>query len=410
MTELLTSQGIYRVELKNLIEKVNSGIPVEEVQNEFNQLLDKVGIQEFALIENELLQEGLPREKLEKLCDVHASMIPSFKPQPEKPTDLPGHPVHTFLEENKEIKKLLNNITIDIQNQKIEGKFDKLELLEKIDLLFDIEKHFLRKEMLLFPLLENHSFDGPSKVMWGIHDTIREQLKELFSFLKSTDKGEIDRAQKLFITVKTIIENLLIKEETVLYPTSIQMLTEDEWKKIYDESITYGYCLYVPESEWIIDGTIEDHNLLSLNFGQSDETIQNVIKLTTGALSNDQLSLLFSHLPISMTLIDENDVVKFYSHGQNPIFTRTNVIIGRKVQNCHPPKSLDLVNRILDEFKSDNRDKADFWIKFKDRLVYICFYAMRDKNNNYKGTLEFVQDISYFQTLTGEKRILFQVL
>ena len=201
-----------------------------------------------------------------------------------------------------------------------------------------------------------------------------------------------------------MIQNLLLKEENVLYPTSIQMLTPDEWRKIYNESLEYGYCLYAPEVEWQKETDFDNQNLLSLNFNGKNEK-SNIITLPTGIFTPEQLTLLFSHLPISITLIDENDTVKFYSHGKNKIFNRTNVIIGRKVQNCHPPKSLDMVNKILSEFKDGKRDQADFWINRKGLFVYISFYPIRDNLNNYKGVIEFVQDISHLKQLEGEKRI-----
>ena len=158
------------------------------------------------------------------------------------------------------------------------------------------------------------------------------------------------------------------------------------------------------DSEWKTDTSLQDQNLLNLNFDNINEKTD-LIRLPTGVFSLDQLILLFSHLPISITLIDETDTVKFYSHGKNKIFNRTNAIIGRKVQNCHPPKSLHLVNQILHEFKSGQKDLADFWIYQNGKFIYICFYAMRDDNSEYKGTIEFVQDITYLKGLQGEKRI-----
>ena len=405
MTELLSTQKSNHNELKILINKVNNGTPVEEVKKEFNSLLDKLGIQEFALIENELLQEGLPREKLEKLCDVHASLIPNFKFNSKDVKEIPGHPVNSFLNENKEIKALLEKIQDQFQNLDYKNIEEKMNLIESFNLLYDIEKHFLRKEMLLFPLLEQHGFDGPSKVMWGIHDNIRFLLNTMKTILldQNNNLDGLNLVQKYQI-LKNMIQNLLFKEENVLYPTSIQMLSTDEWRKIYNESLEYGYCLYAPEVEWEAETVFDDQNLLSLNFDEKNEKSE-FIKLPTGIFTPEQLTLLFSHLPISITLIDENDTVKFYSHGKNKIFNRTNAIIGRRVQNCHPPKSLDMVNKILREFKDGKRDQADFWINKRGSFVYISFYPIRDNLNNYKGVIEFVQDLTYLKTLEGEKRI-----
>ena len=403
MTELISTDKSYHDELKTLIQKVNNGVPVEIVKKEFNVLLERLGIKEFALIENELLEEGLPREKLEKLCDVHASMIPTFKYEPKDVNEIPSHPVHSFLQENIQIRGLLKSIDLELQNQISENNFNNIKLLNEINLLYDIEKHFLRKEMLLFPILEHHGFDGPSKVMWGIHDKIRSQLKDLSEKIDKIGLCSFNTIAETFQALSSLIENLLIKEETILYPTSIKMLSETEWKNIYDESLTYGYCLYDPNVEWKIENFNE--NLLDINFDTKNGIVSDLIKFTTGNLSSNQLSLIFSHLPLSFTFIDENDIVKFFSHGSDKIFNRTNAIIGRKVQNCHPPKSLYVVKRILSEFKTGVNDKADFWIQQGEKFIYICFYAIRDETNQYKGTLELVQDITYLRGLAGEKRI-----
>ena len=404
MTELITTKKSDRKELKTLIQKINNGVQVEIIRKEFNELLNRLGIKEFALIENELLEEGLPREKLEKLCDVHASMIPTFKYEPKDVNQIPGHPVHSFLQENIQIRSLLKSIDLELKNQISEANFDNNKLLNEINLLYDIEKHFLRKEMLLFPILEHYGFDGPSKVMWAIHDKIRTQLKDLSEKIENIGLSSFNTIVETFKLLSSLIENLLIKEETILYPTSIKMLSEADWKTLYDESLTYGYCLYEPKMEWKIDNISK--NLLDVNFENNNGIVSDLIKLTTGNLSSNQLSLIFSNLPISFTFIDEKDVVKFYSHGTNKIFNRTNAIIGRKVQNCHPPKSLHVVKRILNEFKTGISNKADFWIQQGENFIYICFYAIRDENKRYNGTLEFVQDITYLRGLRDEKRIL----
>jgi DUF438 domain-containing protein len=210
---------------------------------------------------------------------------------------------------------------------------------------------------------------------------------------------------------------MIEKEEKILLPTSMEMLTEDEWYIIASESESYGYTIYAPQTIWEPKREILDQNLLTVSFEdtstKSEEkniikpsiSADDLIKLPTGRLSLNQLVLLFKHFPFDVTFIDHNDIVMYYSHGKDHIFTRTNAILGRKVQNCHPPSSYHVVDQILKEFKEGTNDKAEFWIDYQGKFVYICFYAIRDEENKYQGTMEIVQDATHLRELKGEKRI-----
>lgn len=177
---------------------------------------------------------------------------------------------------------------------------------------------------------------------------------------------------------------------------AINHLTEDDWVKIAHESDGIGFCLTSPSLEWKPDRNMLDEKTISEGY----------IKMETGTLSLKQLELILNHLPVDITFIDHQDIVRYFSHGKERIFPRTKAVIGRTVQNCHPPKSAHIVEALLDDFKSGKKDVEDFWIKFRDKYVYIRYFAVRSEEGTYMGTLEFTQNIDPLQAIEGEKRIL----
>lgn len=311
----------------------------------------------------------------------------------------PGHPVHTFMKENKEIDLLLNfKMQLHLERFEKEDHRDNiLKLLADLNLLADVDKHYSRKENLLFPYLEKYGITGPSQVMWAVDDFIRKSIKEVKRLLEEytpDKKDEVIRELTFIIQEGT---EMIYKEENILLPMALRTLTEDEWLKIAAESDEIGYCLTAPETVW----KPERHQIKT-----SEEAADGYVRLPTGILSVDQLEHMMNHLPVDITFIDENDVVRYFSHGKERIFARTKAVIGRTVQNCHPPASVHIVNKLLDDFKSGKKDVEDFWIKFKDKYVFIRYFAVRDENGRYIGTLEFTQNIAPIQEINGEKRIL----
>jgi uncharacterized protein len=189
---------------------------------------------------------------------------------------------------------------------------------------------------------------------------------------------------------------MIFKEENILLPMALQTLTEDEWVKIAHESDEIGFCLTGPAGVWKPERAPLEEKAISEGF----------IHFETGLLSLKQLELILNHLPVDITFIDKDDVVRYFSHGKERIFARTKAVIGRTVHNCHPPKSVHVVEKLLQDFKSGVKDHEDFWIKMKDKTIYIRYFAVRDEKGDYIGTLEFTQNIAQIQALEGEKRIL----
>ncbi|KAF0821801.1 DUF438 domain-containing protein [Cytobacillus firmus] len=314
-----------------------------------------------------------------------------------KPEEQPGHPIHTFTRENRAIDKhLRENVKVHLEAFIQEDHEDNVyALLEDCILLLDLDKHYSRKENLLFPYLEKYGIYGPTNNMWSIDDFIRDGIKEANNLLThyQGDKQKVINAIRF---VFNEVSAMIYREENILFPMALKNLTEDEWVKIAHESDEIGFCLTGPEKEWKPERKGIEGNAISKGY----------IKMETGILSLKQLELLFNHLPVDITFIDHDDVVRYFSHGKERIFARTKAVIGRTVQNCHPPRSVHVVEELLKDFRERRKDSEDFWIKFRDKYVYIRYFAVRDENGRYAGTLEFTQNISPIQEIEGEKRIL----
>ena len=196
---------------------------------------------------------------------------------------------------------------------------------------------------------------------------------------------------------------MIFKEENILFPMALETLTEDEWVKIADESEEIGFCLTGPAGVWKpVRHPLEVEKEAEATRSSSD----GFIRFETGIVSLKQLETLLNHLPVDLTFIDENDVVRYFSHGKERIFARTKAVIGRTVQNCHPPQSVHVVEELLRDFKSGAKDVEDFWIQMGDKFIYIRYFAVRDEEGKYMGTLEFSQNVAEIRALEGQKRIM----
>jgi DUF438 domain-containing protein len=269
------------------------------------------------------------------------------------------------------------------------------KLMEDINLLLDIDKHYSRKENLIFPYLERYGINGPSTNMWRIDDFIRDAIKDAKQKLTNYN-GNKQEVIEVVTYCMAEVSAMIYREENILFPMALNNFTEDEWVKIAHESDEIGFCLTGPAAEWKPERKALDEKAISEGY----------IKMETGILSLKQLELLLNHLPVDITFIDHDDVVRYFSHGKERIFARTKAVIGRSVQNCHPPRSVHVVEELLADFKAGKKDCEDFWIKFRDKYVYIRYFAVRDEKGEYIGTLEFTQNINPIQAIDGEKRIL----
>jgi uncharacterized protein len=284
-------------------------------------------------------------------------------------------------------------------------------LVYQLDRLKEFDRHYRRKEHLLFPYLEKYGFMGPSQVMWGIHDQIRameKDLSEVLSAASITSNGlqNYSKITSIFRQLADAMEGMAYKEEKILLPTSLELLKEEDWVAIRDQEYEIGHFLMVPGNEW---KSLNDNQAAEKQFDGYDSLPQvenEEISLEIGRLTPEQISLIFCNLPVDVTFVDENDTVRFFSKTKDRIFERPPAIIGRKVQNCHPPQSVDKVQGILDDFRSGKRDSADFWIQMQGKFIHIRYFALRNEDGKYKGTLEVTQEITDIRKLEGERRLL----
>ena len=391
--------------LKHMILQLHEGVAPEEVRGRLVTLLKSIPYNEVVQVEQELINEGLPEEEVLKFCDIHTEVLDGQIDQTGAREIPVGHPVDTFKKENRELLKLI---------QTMGGFYEKVKQPEEVDLetyilqlkaffnnLMDVEKHYLRKENLLFPYLEKYNITGPPKVMWGKHDETRELLKvarEGLDVKGGMDLAELETLVELVLKPASgAVSDMVMKEEEILFPMCMDKLSDEEWYQISQESPELGYCLYDPDIEWKPEG-VEPSPVA--------RTMEGSVQLPTGKLSIPELIAFFGTMPVELTFVDSQDKVRFFSHGKKPIFNRNRAVIGRDVRLCHPPKSVHVVEQVISDFKSGKEERASFWLEMKGLFVHIEYHALRDEFNKYLGTLEVVQDITELRKIEGEQRLL----
>ncbi|MFC2085269.1 DUF438 domain-containing protein [Bacteroidota bacterium] len=406
MSEIINNSRDRIEALKKIITEIHAGSTLQESQQKLKEMLSTIPYSEVVIAEQELISGGMPVEEIQKHCDLHSEALKKNLDVSSTKTVPEGHPVHTFIEENKKITKQLDTLTHIFEGiQSVSKDEDVSNRINEIHSIFnslmDIEKHYSRKENLLFPYLEKYEITGPPMVMWGKDDEVRGLLKSsISSFETITTLSAEDLLgifELLFNPAIKAIEEMVYKEEKILFPMSMDTLNEIDWFEIYSQSNSIGYCLYDPPVEWTPDIEIK----------KEDKKIDSSrIQLSTGSFTVEELEAFFGALPVDITFVDKDDKVRYFSHGKNRIFERNRAILGREVQYCHPPSSVHIVEKILNDFKSGTQNEAVFWISFQGMYVHIAYYAVRDKDGNYLGTLEVTQDVQQFKDLEGERRLL----
>jgi len=389
--------------LKEIILQLHDGKEPQEVQEQFSRLIDGVAASEISEMEAGLIADGMPIEEVQRLCDLHADM---FKGSVEevhtasRQEEKPGHPVRVLKEENFAVTHLIKGSILPmVQKLGVQPTVkERYGLLEHINLLMDLDKHYSRKENIFFPYMEKYGITAPPKVMWGVDDEIRGMIKGFKALLQS-DETTGEALKKAAEEMTTKVLDMIVKEESIMVPMLLDVLTEDEWLAIAEDSEEIGYCIVSPESRWIPERALGKEIM-------GEEAPDGMIRLETGFFSVDELTRMLNTLPFDMTFIDQDDVVKYFSQSAERIFPRTKSVIGRTVQNCHPPASVHVVETILEAFKSGRKDHEDFWIAMGDAFIYIRYFAVRNDAGEYLGTLEVTQNIKPIQAITGEKRLL----
>ena len=405
--------------LKQVVMYLQAGRSVDEVKAKFRDVISGVTAQEISQMEQALISDGIPVEDVQRLCDVHAAVFREELEKAPEPSRVPGHPIHTFLSENRAIERLLDEAVMPAVEALAsaaggEERSFALALVEQINLMMDVDKHYKRKEELVFPFLEKHGVYGPTRVMWGVDDEIRSGLKELKGMLMGLagngEPGAVDKANVIerARSVAHAIREMVFKEEKILLPMAEEHLSQDEWRQVYEAEDEIGYCLVEPEAEWeMIGARIASPEHVEASSAPADVPGEGqLLRFETGRISQESMELILNTLPVDITFIDGTDTVRLFSNNAGRIFTRPKTIIGRKVQNCHPPASVHVVEKLLDSFRSGERDAEEFWLELQGKLVYIQYIAVRDRSGNYRGTLEVTQDATHIRQLAGEKRLL----
>lgn len=408
MSELINNSRFRKEKLKALILKLHDGQDPIHVRYELMATLKHIPYGEVVEVEQELIQEGLPEEEVLRLCDVHGEVLDGHIDTEGSQTVTAGHPVDVFKQENVALLQVASQATalLEAIEQASDEAYQglRLKLLGTFNELMDVDKHYQRKEYLLFPYLEKNGITGPPKVMWGKHDEIREQLKGCIELLRSSELKKsdlIDVKDLIFTPVLKSLTDMTKKEEDILFPMSLDVLTLEDWWQIHRQTLEFGFTLYDPQEEWKPEGLSEQTDLQTHSLNQNGE-----IQLPSGSFNAKEIMAILNSVPFDMTFVDKNDKVKYFTQGKERIFARSRSIINRDVRLCHPPGSVHIVEKIIDDFKSGKESHAPFWIQMHGKFIYIEYYALRDDNGEYLGTLEVSQDLTALRALEGEQRIL----
>jgi len=397
MGELIHNHDEKQTKLRDIVQQLSAGSDVKAVKRDFDRLIRNVSPEEIAALEQGLIDEGVPVEQVQELCDIHVSVFQSALERQAPGKVLPGHPVHTYREENKIARRKAKALV------RAARRFDKdsPNFARAVDELRPLELHYQRKENQLFPFLENVGFTGPSKVMWGKHDEIRGMLREID---KTTDLRRHTRQ------LAGAVRRMIFMEERILFPTALRKLPAPAWAEMRRGEAEIGYA-------WINPGNLWDANVVAAQSGaaqsgpaqtepETTAEAAGTIPLEVGELLPEQIDMMLKALPVDVTFVDEKNKVRYYSGGPDRIFPRSPGVIGRDVANCHPPKSVHVVERIVSSFRKRERDSAEFWFTLGEKVIHIRYFAVYNSDGNYRGTVEMSQDVTAIRELTGEKKLL----
>jgi DUF438 domain-containing protein len=388
---------------------LNGEISLEEAKKEMQESFNQVTAQEFAICEQYLQKYGVSddvlAERMDEILEIFEGLLLS-----NKLNLVSGHPIRTYLDEVDALRKVLNQM-----KEMLNKNFIKNQWAEAYDQLGQIDIHFARKQNQLYPAVEKKGFDKPSKVMWTLENNIKDIIKKAKKYLSGDQDEEFLKLQNEVIER---IEDMMVKEEEILYPTAVDLLSDDDFIKMRKGDDEIGYCLiespppYGQEdgkekdafanNELLKDlaNVLQKHGMLNMTSNKE------VLDVSQGKLSLEQINLIFKHLQVDLSYVDENEIVKFYSDTKHRVFPRSPGVIGREVQNCHPRESVGTVEEIIRAFRTGEHDEAEFWLEMGDKFIYIIYNAVRDEAGNFRGVLEMMQDVTHIRSLTGSQRLL----
>jgi len=380
MSEIINNQSERQKKLKALIQRLHQGEDRAAVEMEFRRDFAYVTGAEIAQMEYNLVQEGVSVEEIQSLCDIHASLFQGSV-QDMHDDILTVNPLTEFENDNRRFQKLVD-ASEDFTDDPSSTPKLFIFIQETAKALADVEAHYAKKENILFPMLEKNGITTIPQVMWGVDNKIRDGIRALNEQLKP----DTNLADLLitFRNVLTMIKEMIVKENSILFPMLKEHLTNEDLK-VVAVSMTEKQTYQAPTAQ--------------------TASLEGSIPMSAGALSPQDINAIFNVLPFDLTFVGADNRVKFVSQGKDRIFDRPLSVIGRPINLCHPPQSVATVMKIVDDLRSGKKDHEDFWIRFRGKFALIRYYAVRGENGEFLGTLEVTQDIQDIQNLQGEKRL-----
>ena len=392
--------------LLDVEERYETGkITLEEAREIMRTKVGKIRPYHIAYMEQTLkdgAEDECVRVDMRKVNELLEGFMDTSRP--ELPAD---HPLTHYYKENDEMRKLLLAAEDLVQYPVIKNQW-----LELYDQFRQYPKHYHRKQNQLYPLLEKKGFDRPTTTMWNFDDIVRDEIKRCYQLLEDGKDDEFIAAQKEMIA---LARDLMDKEERILYPTSLALISPAEFEDMKSGDQEIGFAFFDVKHEetpkTTTTSTADDSSFaadlqaLLKKHGYSVGSDQE-LDVTTGKLTLEQINLIYKHLPVDISFVDEHELVKFYSDTDHRIFPRSKNVIGREVSNCHPRKSVHIVKEIVEKFRNGEQDNAEFWINKPEVFLYIVYFAVHDDAGNFRGVLEMMQDCTHIRSLTDSQTLL----
>lgn len=393
-------------------------ISLEEARKALKDRVQHLAPYEIAIIEQEMVEETEDeciKEDIQAMLEVFQDVLVT------KDQELPeNHPISCYRRENAKMKELLLSVEDLVQYPLIKNQW--LELYEDL-LKFKI--HLSRKQNQLYPVLEKKGFTRPTTTMWTLDDFIRDEISECYNLLLEDKEEEfIGKQAELVADVRDLMD----KEENILYPTSLEMINEEEFRYMSEGDWEIGFAYISVQADKSGNSASASSPAsastagaplsgLSSSTGFAEELAgllgkygfnnkEEKLNVSTGQLTLEQINLIYQHMPVDLSYVDENELVCFYTDTKHRVFPRSKNVIGRDVKNCHPKASVHIVEEIIKKFRSGEQDKAEFWINKPDLFIYIVYYAVRDEKGKFRGVLEMMQDCTHIRSLQGSQTLL----
>lgn len=384
--------------IQEYLKRLGTDEDFEKVRADFAKEFEEVDAADIMQAEQQLLQNGTPLEEVQRLCDVHAALfhgktkeeqianaekqsVTALKEKRQRSVEtyagIPGHPICTFVLENKELEKVIAQCRAAIGTGKIED--------ELFDQLRQVSVHYAKKGDLLYPHLNvKYKISGPSAVMWTVDDEIRDELASLAK-QRTNDSVWAERLQAVLVRM----EEMIYKEQNILFPNCALNFAEEEWMQIYRDSKDYVECLGVENEVWDQAERYLNHMLEDQKRVTNDE-----IMMKGGHMTLEQLEAMLNTIPLELTFVDVDNVNRYFNEGPK-VFKRPGMAIDREVFSCHPPKIEQMVRKIIEDFQNGMRDQVPVWMNKNGHTMLVTYMAVRDRNRQYLGTLEVVQDMEF---------------